>query len=80
MTVQTIEAVFERGFFRILSPRPLGLDEGQHVQLFLEPLVESKDVLDLFAQVYDGLSEKEIEAIEAQIKRREDFFDEEPAA
>jgi len=56
---QTLEAVYENGVFRPLEK--IEIAEGQQVRLIVETLPE--DLLELAAQVYEGLSDKEIEQI-----------------
>ena len=74
---QTLEAVFENGVFRPLVVPP-ALTEGQHVRLVVQPEVEPEDILALAAQVYAGLSEPEIGAIEAIALDRRPFFEQRP--
>ncbi len=62
---QTIEAVYENGGFRLIDPADLRMLEGQKVRLIVEPPAESvTNPLELAAQVYQGLSESEIDEIE----------------
>ena len=64
MMSQTLQAVFENGGFRLLESPTVPLSEGQRVRLIVEPDAAPDDVLALAAQVYDGLSEREIDEIE----------------
>ncbi len=64
MMSQTLQAVFENGGFRLLESPTVPLPEGQRVRLIVEPDAAPDDVLALAAQVYDGLSEREIDEIE----------------
>ncbi len=75
MTTETIEAVYEHGGFRPVTPESITLEEGQKVRIVVEPLEKQDNVLSLATQVYEGLSEDEIDAIEQHIQRRENFFD-----
>ncbi len=75
MSTQTVEAVYEQGAFRPVTPLPGPLREGQRVRLLVESVAEGKGYLELVTHVLDGLSESEIDAIEALATRREDFFD-----
>ena len=74
MTTQTIDAVFEKGVFRVLSSEPLQLSDGQHVRLQIESKTRAQEILDAAAAVYDGLSEEEIDEIERIALQRDDFF------
>lgn len=76
MTSQTVEAVFEHGVFRPLADADFDFAEGQKVRLVVESLETADDALSLAAQVYDGLTEDQIQAIEQHLRRREDFFGE----
>ena len=67
-----IEAVFQNGAFKPLNP--VDLKEGQHVRLVIEA-APPNDILALAAQVYDGLTEDEINAIEKIAIERRDFFE-----
>lgn len=70
-----IDAVFEHGGFRIIDASHLRLSEGQHVRLIVEtPPDKPEDLLDLAAQVYEGLSSEQINAIEQIALDRHDFF------
>ena len=71
MSNQRIEAVYERGTFRPVVPLPALLREGQHVQLIVEPTVEAQaqSYLDLATQVFEGLSDEDVAAIEAMARR-----------
>jgi predicted DNA-binding antitoxin AbrB/MazE fold protein len=58
MGKQTLEAVFERGAFRLLAPDPITIPEGQRVQIVLETEESPEAILTLAIEVYKGLSEK----------------------
>jgi predicted DNA-binding antitoxin AbrB/MazE fold protein len=73
MTVKVVEAVYEKGIFRIKFPKELSLSEGQEVILTVET-PEEEDPLSLLTGVYDGLSEQEIEEIEGVVLDRSPFF------
>lgn len=74
---QTVEAVYENGGFRLIDPVDLRILEGQRVRLTVEPPAASeKNPLELAAQVYEGLSESEIDEIERIALDRGDFFGE----
>lgn len=74
MTTQTIDAIFENGVFRILSPERLPLSEGQQVRLRIEASTRAQEILDAAAAVYEGLSEDEIDEVERIALQRGDFF------
>ncbi len=60
----TIEAVYEHGVFKPLIPP--SLMNGQYVRIAVE-LYEKKtadNILGLAAQVYDGLSDQDVDEIE----------------
>jgi predicted DNA-binding antitoxin AbrB/MazE fold protein len=62
---ETLDAIFEDGAFRPLSPAKVPLSQGQSVTLIIEtPVRESQDLIALAAKVYDGLTDKQIDAIE----------------
>ena len=71
---QTLDAVYEKGVFRPLqSPE---LSEGQRVRLEVEtpPGETVEDILELAANVYEGLSDEQIDEIERVVLDRKDFF------
>ena len=76
MTTETIEAVYEHGGFRPIAPVDMNLTEGQKVRLVVEPIEKPDDILALAAQVYEGLSNEQIDSIEQHSRRRENFFGE----
>ncbi len=62
---RVIEAVFEGGAFKILNAPELPLSDGQRVRLKIETHQETpEELLDLAAEVYAGLSRKDIDEIE----------------
>jgi len=71
---QTLDAVYENGVFK--PSLPLNLPEGQHVRLEMETPSEEnpEDLLELAGQVYDGLSNQQIEEIEQIALDRREFF------
>ena len=73
---EIIEAIYEKGVFKPLQT--LELPEGQHVRLVVEAAETSSsiDILALAAQVYEGLSPEDIDAIEQIAGNRGDFFGE----
>ena len=80
MATETIEAIYEHGGFRPIAPMDINLAEGQKVRLVVEPIEKPNDILALAAQVYEDLSESEIDSIEQHTRRREDFFRERTSA
>ena len=80
MTTETIEAIYRHGSFRPIAPVGMNLAEGQKVRLVLESIEKPEDVLELAAQVYEGLSDEQIDAIEQHSRRRVNFFGERPQA
>ena len=71
---ETIDAIYEKGVFRPLKPATI-LD-GLKVRLEVETLTESStdNLLELAAQVYNGLSNEQIDEIEQIVLDRGDFF------
>jgi len=71
---QTLEAIYEKGVFKPLK-RP-EISEGQQVRLTVETPSEwiPEDMLELAAQVYQGLSDKQIDEIEQIALNRRNFF------
>ena len=74
MTIQTLEAVYERGTFRLVQSPAVPLVEGQRVRLVVETTPTPEDVLALATCVFDGLSEEEIADIAAIAEQRTPFF------
>ncbi|MFQ4137502.1 antitoxin family protein [Nodosilinea sp. PGN35] len=73
---QVVEAVYENGVLRPLAT--LKLSEGQEVQLIIRSVDElaPDEMLQLAAEVYEGLSETEIGDIEHIAFDRQHFFGE----
>jgi len=73
---ESIDAIYEHGVFKPLK-RP-EIPDGQLVRLVIEtlPEVTAEDMLELAAQVYDGLSDEQIDEIEEIALNRRDFFGE----
>lgn len=73
---QTLEAIYENGVFRPL--KNVDISEGQQVQLVVEIKVDktSEAMLQLAAQVYQGLSAEQIDEIEKIALDTQDFFGE----
>lgn len=70
----TVEAVYKNGVFKPLIPPEI--PNGQQVRLEIETLAQpsADDLLELAGQVYQGLSEKDIDEIETIALHRRDFF------
>jgi predicted DNA-binding antitoxin AbrB/MazE fold protein len=64
MITQTIEAVFEDGVFRPLTPLREVIPKGRPVRLSIESEESPSNILALATQVYEGLSETQIDEIE----------------
>lgn len=73
---EVIEAIYEQGVFKPL--RELAIPDGQHVRLLVETteVPTSEDMLALAAQVYEGLSPEDVDAIEGIACHRGGFFGE----
>lgn len=71
----TVEAVYEGGVFKPVQPT--GFADGEHVRMTVEsvPVAGIRDILDLATHVYDGLSARDIDEIEALARRRTFFTD-----
>lgn len=69
-----INAIYENGVFKPLEPSEL--PDGQHVRLTVETSPEEsvEDLLELAAQVYRDLTDKQIDEIEQIALERRDFF------
>jgi predicted DNA-binding antitoxin AbrB/MazE fold protein len=73
---QAIDAIFENGGFRLLETPDPPLSEGQQVRLLIETPSKNRndDLLELAAEVYDGLSGEQIDEIEQMALNRRVFF------
>ncbi|MDF5713911.1 MAG: antitoxin family protein [Rhizonema sp. NSF051] len=72
--MQTLKAIYENGVFRPLEKPELA--EGQSVQLIVDttnPLTP-QEMLQLAAEVYEGLSETDVDQIEEIALKRDYFF------
>lgn len=73
---QTLDAVFKDGSFKPLNNGSLSFAEGQRVRLTVETPAETQDdLIELAAQVYDGLTEEEVDEVERLALDRRSFFD-----
>jgi predicted DNA-binding antitoxin AbrB/MazE fold protein len=73
---QVLDAVYENGVFRPLQAPEVA--EGQQVKLVVKTTTEltPDEMLELAAQVYQGLSDQDINDIEQIALDRENFFGE----
>jgi predicted DNA-binding antitoxin AbrB/MazE fold protein len=72
---QTIDAVFDNGSFRPVNNHALPFSQGQRVKLIVEaPSDSQEDLIELAAQVFEGLPDKEVDEIEQIALDRRDFF------
>jgi predicted DNA-binding antitoxin AbrB/MazE fold protein len=73
---QTLDAVFTDGSFKPLNNGSLPFAEGQRVKLTVETPAEAHDdLIELVAQIYDGLTEEDVNEIERLALDRRGFFD-----
>ena len=78
---QTVEAIFKDGIFKPVDDGSLDLSEGQRVTLTVElPPQGDANLLELAGQVYEDLSEDEINEIERLTLERGNFFHDRPAS
>lgn len=78
---QTLDAVFEDGSFRPVDNGSLPFSEGQRVKLTVEvPAKTQNDLLGLVEQVYEGLSDKDINEVEGIGLDRSRFFHDRPTS
>ena len=75
MQTQTLDAVYEHGVLRPLED--LELNEGEKVRLTIESTgpATQPDPLALLLNVYEGLSEDEIQEIEKHFRRPMSMFE-----
>jgi predicted DNA-binding antitoxin AbrB/MazE fold protein len=72
---QTLDAVFKDGSFKPLSNGSLPFAEGQRVKLTVETPAEAQDdLIELVAQIYDGLTEEDMNEVERLALDRSSFF------
>jgi predicted DNA-binding antitoxin AbrB/MazE fold protein len=75
---QTIDAIYQNGIFRPLTPLDDDIAEGRrvrlHVEAELEPQPEINPIMTLAENFYDGLSEDDIQQIEKIALDRSNFF------
>ena len=61
--VQTIDAIYENGFFKPIDPKRIHISEGQRVTLVINEEA-APEALRLATQIYQDLSPQEIDEIE----------------
>ena len=72
---QTIEAIYQNGIFKPLNPVSEEIAEGETVNITINDKKLSPDeMLKLASQVYEGLSEEDINEIERIALDRSSFF------
>ena len=72
---QTIEAIYQNGIFKPLAPVSEEIAEGETVEITIkEKRISPEEMLKLAGEVYEGLSEKDIEEIERIALDRTNFF------
>jgi predicted DNA-binding antitoxin AbrB/MazE fold protein len=72
---QTIEAIYQNGIFKPLNPVSEEIAEGETVKITINDKKLSPDeMLKLASQVYEGLSEEDINEIERIALDRSNFF------
>jgi len=72
---QTIEAIYQNGMFKPLSPVSDEIAEGETVEITIkEKRLSPEEMLKLAGEVYEGLSEEDIEEIERIALDRTNFF------
>jgi predicted DNA-binding antitoxin AbrB/MazE fold protein len=70
---KTIDAMYENGVFRPVQATSLGITEGQRVRITVNDNGEP-EALRLATQVYEGLSDQDIDEIEEIALDRRNFF------
>ncbi len=72
---QTIEAIYQNGMFKPLSPVSKEILEGEKIKITIEDKkLSPEEMLELASQVYAGLSEEDIDEIEKIAFDRTNFF------
>ena len=74
--IQYLDAIYKNGSFCPVNDAPITLSDGERVRLTVEPLPQDlkKNVLDLAAKVYAGLSDEDVTDIEKIALDRTNFF------
>ncbi len=71
---QTLEAIYQNGMFRPLGRSDLHLRDGQPVRITIETEAAETNILELAADVYEGLSDEEVDEVERIALDRTAFF------
>ncbi len=72
---QTIEAIYQNGMFKPISPVSEEISEGKKIKITIEDeKLSPEEMLELASQVYAGLSEEDIDEIEKIALDRTNFF------
>ena len=72
---QTIEAIYQNGIFKPITPVSENLEEGKKVKLVVESETEEVNpIMKLAENFYEGLSEEDIEEIEKVALDRSNFL------
>jgi predicted DNA-binding antitoxin AbrB/MazE fold protein len=73
---ENLDAIYENGAFRPIGDTEITLSNGTRVRLTVEPLSQDagKNVIELAAQVYAGLSDEDVADIERIATDRTNFF------
>ena len=72
---QTIEAIYQNGMFKPLNPVSEEIAEGKKVEITInDKKLSPEEMLELASQVYEGLSEEDIDEIEKIALDRSNFF------
>jgi predicted DNA-binding antitoxin AbrB/MazE fold protein len=72
---QTIEAIYQNGMFKPLNPVSEEISEGEKVEITInDKKLSPEEMLELASQVYEGLSEEDIDEIEKIALDRSNFF------
>ncbi len=72
---QTIEAIYQNGMFKPLNPISEEIAEGEKVKITIEnEKLSPEEMFELASQVYEGLSEEDINEIEKIALDRSNFF------
>ena len=72
---QTIEAIYQNGMFKPLNPVSEEIAEGETVEITIKDKRLSPDeMLKLASQIYEGLTEEDINEVERIALDRSNFF------
>ena len=73
--MQTIEAIYQNGMFKPLNPVSEEITDGKKVEITInDKKLSPEEMLELASQVYEGLSEEDIDEIEKIALDRSNFF------